>query len=137
MRPKRIYRFRGPESARHIVAAINALPHDGSWQVTIEPYQRVRSVAQNALYWAWVTIIADEVGYLDKDDVHEELAARFLPAISYLGLDGAARIRRQSTSDISVVDFADYLGKVEAFAGSDLGITLPHPDDYEWATKAA
>lgn len=134
---KRAYRIRGPESVSLALHEINALPHDGSWQVAIEPYQRVRSVAQNALYWAWITIIADEVGYLDKDDVHEELAERFLPAISYLGLDGSARTRRPSTSDLSVMDFADYLGKVEAFAGSDLGITLPHPEDYEWAMKAA
>ena len=38
----------------------------------------IRTNAQNRLYWKWIEIISDELGYEDKQEIHNILKYKFL-----------------------------------------------------------
>lgn len=91
-------------------------------QADIKKYYKVRSLDQNRLYWAWLNIIADEVGY-DSEEMHSTFKAMFLTDRSQ-----TLPIVR-STTKLNKLQFMNYLNKIERTA-SELGITLPNPDEY-------
>jgi len=103
------------------------------WSCEIKPYKKKRSLAQNNLYWMWVGIIADDLGYMEPEDIHEELAKIFLPPHFYTGLDKEQHERRMSTTALHVREFTDYLNRVEMWAATEFNIRLPHPMDYDEA----
>ena len=103
---------------------------DALWSVEIKPYKKKRSLAQNRLYWLWLGIIADELGYMMADDLHEELSEMFLPPDHYTAIDKSIKSRRMSTTKISVQEFTLYLNRIELWAGSEFNIRLPHPMDW-------
>ncbi len=104
-----------------------------------------RSIAQNSLYWQWVTLIATETGH-SKDEMHMALKRRLLlplmlehperynkaidaqDMLELLPLKWPTISELISTTDLTVHHFAMYLNEVESFAGN-MGIRLPHPED--------
>lgn len=88
-------------------------------QITIE-IKRVsknRSLAQNRLYWLWMNIIADELGY-SPDELHDSYKALFLT-------DRTMKIPLvRSTTKLTDKQFITYLELIRINAG-DLGIILP------------
>lgn len=113
------------ENCLRVIGALNL---DLPWAVVIRPYKKDRSLAQNRLYWDWLTLIGTETGY-DKDDLHEALAEKFLPPVPVRAVLGEIIHRRRSTTTLSVAEFTAYLVTIERFAASDLGIQLPRPED--------
>ena len=51
-------------------------------EVVIQPERRKRSLAQNRLYWMWLTQAARQWGYIE-DDLHLDFKRRFLLKIYY------------------------------------------------------
>ena len=45
-----------------VVETIAHAEHDGSLQVSIGPVHESRSIAQNALYWAWLSALSEDTG---------------------------------------------------------------------------
>lgn len=106
---------------------ISMLVMDKPWQVEIKPYKKNRSLAQNKLYWKWITCIGDEIGYT-SDELHAIMADKFLldEIIEY----GGKEIRKdKSTSRLTTKQFTEYLEKIDRFASAELGIVLPSPED--------
>ena len=102
------------------------------WQVIVEPYKKRRSLSQNGLYWRWVEIISNDTGN-DTDAVHDFLKNKFLvpKEIEIAGEKVLCRsTRKQDTKTMS-----EYMDKVYAFAGSELGIFLPVPEDTDPTPK--
>lgn len=109
----------------HTLAELNPAKE---WDVEIKPHSKKRSNPANALYWKWLEIIGDDMGYT-KDELHDEFASRFVGVVSKATISGKLLAVPASTSALSTKDFAEYMDKVYAFAHSQ-GITLPTPDYY-------
>lgn len=100
-------------------------------EVTIKPYRKNRSNAQNRLMWMWYGTLSDDLGY-STDELHELCKARFL-GVEERQILGESVFMARSTTKITTIEFTDYLNKIEALA-IELGITLPRPADiYEEA----
>jgi hypothetical protein len=106
---------------------IGRLP-DRLYTVTVEKTRQQRTLSENALYWLWVTCIADETG-MDKDAVHFEFKARFIGYEQVKGLFDVPIMRPISTTTLDTSQFKQYLDKIQIFASAELGIVLPSPDD--------
>jgi len=102
--------------------------------VSIEKGKHKRSNAQNRLYWSWVSIIAEEIGY-SKTQMHLILADRFLDKIEFDTKKGKKISQIPSTRDLNVMQFVDYLYEIEdMFEGSgEWNIRLPRGEDYQLA----
>lgn len=129
---KQRYVISSRDQAARVGALVGALSVAGRpWQVTIEPFVKRRTLPQNALYWQWLTIIGDAIGY-DKDEMHDVFREKFLP-VEYREVLGVMRKVLTSTSseDFTTAHMSEYMNHIERFAAQELGILLPHPED-EW-----
>jgi len=88
----------------------------------------MKSTNQLRLYYKWVQIIGDELGYF-KDDMDDLLRKKLdAPGVFYKDLGGLDCFR-YSLSNADKKQMSDYMDRVSIFAGSELGIMLPHPED--------
>jgi hypothetical protein len=104
---------------------------DLSRPYTVEIVQRKakRSIDQNRLYWMWLTCIETETGN-DRNDLHEYFKQKFIQPETVV-IFGETQTKH-TTTDKSTAQFKEYLDKIQAFAASELAITLPDPDDKHW-----
>jgi len=130
---------------------IDNCPQEPVWEVVIKPFRKDRSKSQNALYWKWLTIIAEELG-MTKEELHEQCKHRHLVPIlirddeAYAAMVQAVQdvrekgmkeqadrlssqiIRLTSTTDLNTKQMAEYMDQIKIeMAG--LGIVLPEPED--------
>lgn len=94
---------------------------DKKLTVEIKKYKKPRSLNQNNLYWEWMTIIGNELGYT-PDEIHDTMKARLL-----VDRSGKLPVIR-STTALSTAEMAEYMSHVERIA-SEFNIVLPTPDD--------
>mgnify|MGYP000519859629 FL=1 len=99
---------------------------NGRYKVTIERYTEPRTISQNALMWLWFTCIEQETG-TDKQDVHDYYCNLFLRRMAVI--NGKETVIAGSTSRLNTLQMTDFLNKVKADAATELGISLPLPDD--------
>ena len=91
-------------------------------EVRIRKWRTKRSLQQNALYWMWLQVIAQDLGY-DTEELHNSFRAMFL-------VDREKKIPLvRSTTTLNKMEFTQYLDKIEREA-SQLGIVLPQPEEY-------
>jgi len=100
------------------------------WEITIDKLRDKRTDRQRRLYWKWIGIIGDEIGY-DKDELHDALREKFLPW-SEVDIIGKRVKRLTSTGKLSVGKMSQYMCDVDRFAAQELSILLPHPEDVEY-----
>lgn len=106
---------------------ISSLTIDGTMECVIRRYKKSRTNSQNRLYWLWLSFIAGETGN-DSDVLHEFFRRKYLQS-KIVQVFGEQSSVRQSTAALKSEEFTDYLKRIESFAASEIGITLPHPDD--------
>jgi hypothetical protein len=92
--------------------------------VTVQEHKAKRSVEQNRLYWLLLNEIA-EAGWVSGRRFSAEAWHEFFK-VKFIGCEecpngGTMGI---STTTLAVSDFSDYIGKVEAYAATELGIEL-------------
>ena len=92
-----------------------------------------RSDAQNRLYFAWVDILAKEIGY-SKQEMHLVLADKFLKKIEFKTKSGKDISQIPSTRELNVDEFIDYICEIEMLSGEH-NIKLPRTDDYKIAMQ--
>ena len=104
---------------------------DLSKAFTVEVRERrpVRTIPQNRLYRLWLVCISHETGN-DVDDLHEYFKRKYLEP-KETNIFGSIEIR-YTTTDLNTLQFTTYLEYIQAFAGSELAITLPQPRDKMW-----
>jgi len=97
---------------------------DPPLEVVVRRHQDKRSRDQNALYWSWLHVIGDDLGY-SAEEVHEALKMKFLPMRPVMldRLDQTVVVT-SSTAKLPVAEFAAYMDKVSAWAVGQ-GIRLP------------
>ncbi len=129
-----------------------AIDADKPLEVLVRPYKKNRSLAQNNLLWMWLGLIANHIreeyglmfdgmeGTPTSEDLKDYFQRKFLgfktypmPGYEYL----ADRVR--GTSELNTAQFTEFLQRIDVYAGSELGLRLPHPADlfYEAMGEAA
>ncbi len=97
---------------------------------TLKKENNKRTIDQNSLYWLWLTCIEQEIGQ-DKNDLHLLFKQMFLPRKEVIiGLQ--IYHIETSTKDLNTFEFKQYLDKIQIFTASELGITLPDPEDLKF-----
>jgi hypothetical protein len=86
-----------------------------------------RTMVQNRLYHLWLSAISIETGN-DTNSLHEYFKRTFLPYTEVTAFGKTIGIL-SSTADLTTKDFDKYLKEIEAFASTELGMTLPHIND--------
>lgn len=119
---------------RNLMDALKALPKDKAIRVTIQDYEKNRSLAQNSYYWGVVlpaisAHIEEQTGQIKScDDLHEWFRDEYLPP-RVVEINGKPKIIRPSTADLKVGPFAEYLDRIIRYCSIDLGLIVPAPDD--------
>lgn len=119
--------IRSQEDKNKALNRISMLAMDKPWQVEIKPYKKNRSLAQNKLYWKWMKIIGNQLGY-ESEEIHAIMADKFLTD-RFVEYGGKQIKRDKSTSKLNTKEFTDYLQRIDRFVAQELGIVLPVPDD--------
>ena len=122
--------IKSQEDKNKALNRISMLAIDKPWQMELKPYKKNRSVAQNKLYWKWITCVGDEIGY-ESDELHAIMADKFLPneIVEY----GGKEIKKdKSTSRLNTKEFTIYLEQIDRWAVTEMGIVLPGPSDLIW-----
>lgn len=104
----------------------------GEYEIFVCDKKFTRSHNQNAYYWAVVIpIIANELGYLDKQECHEVLCFQFIPKI--ITVDNKQYKIPGRSSELTTKEFSDYIDSCKALAHS-MGVYIPDageiPNDY-------
>lgn len=118
------------EPARQrVLSHIANLNIERPWDITIGRHVKKRSLSQNALMWAWINRVVEEVSDytgMDADKVHEHFKAKFLT--SEMIEMGGETTEYRSTKNLSTAEMADYMNRIYAFCTTELGLLLPVPE---------
>lgn len=112
-----------------VIAQINRLDLSKNYSIDINQKKKVRTLSQNRLERLWLTCISFETG-TDTNVLHDIFKKKFLEPeiVEQYGV----KIERYTTTNLNTIQFKYYLDKIQEFANSELGITLPNPDDRYW-----
>ena len=99
---------------------------NGTYTITLKKVSEKRSVSQNDLLWMWMKCIENETG-VNKDDVYMYYCKKFLMKTISIG----QRMERiySTSSKLTVAEMTMFLNQIQADAQTELGITLPLPQD--------
>lgn len=99
---------------------------NGRYVISIKRASERRTIAQNDLMWSWFSCIEEETGTA-KNDVYMYYCKKFLCKVVSVG----KRMEKiyQTSSMLNTAQMADFLKKIQADAATELGITLPIPED--------
>ena len=95
-------------------------------ELSIGTIIRHRSNNQNRYYWAVVLrLIGDYTGY-HPEEAHDAMRLMFL-------LDREKKIPTlRSTTDLTTVEFEEYLARIRQFAAADLSVFIPLPNEVDF-----
>lgn len=89
-----------------------------------------RTLDQNNLFHLWVSVIADDLGYTDKDACKRDVKRTILGQKEDVNrLTGEVIQVDYRTSEMTVSELASFMDKMKAWAQTDLGIYLPYWKD--------
>ncbi len=98
--------------------------HEGTIVViSINEAKDVRTNQQNKLWWAWMQIIGDTIGY-SKNETHDIMKYKFL--LREEVIEGESRQYIKSTTTLSKEDFNKIAQDVFFWANDTLNIKLPN-----------
>lgn len=104
---------------------------NGRYVMTIKSVSEKRSLPQNDLMWLWLTCIERETG-TPKEDVYAYYCTKFLSRSVVMG--GVTHWIADSSSKLTKERMTEFLNKIQADAATELGITLPSPEDMFFET---
>lgn len=86
-----------------------------------------RTLDQNALFHLWVSVIADELGYTDKEACKRDVKRSILGMKEDMNrITGEVIQVDYRTSEMTVSELSSFMDKMKAWAHTDLGIYLPY-----------
>lgn len=98
-----------------------------SIELTIRKKKKYRSIQQNRVWWMYMNILSDELGY-DKDTMHEICKMKFLKSEAVNEKTEEVYQYVKSTSALSTTEFQDLFQSLYAWASETFGIVLPEPN---------
>jgi hypothetical protein len=99
---------------------------NGRYVMTIKSVSEKRSLPQNDLMWLWMTCIERETG-TPKEDVYNYYCRRFLSRP--VTINERTEWVYETSSKLTVERMTEFLNLIQADAATELGITLPTPED--------
>lgn len=117
-----LFILRNDAVKQNLIKVVAGMVPSGVKEVIIRDHKTKRSLQQNAYYWTVVEILAEYSGY-DKEDMHRDLAIRFLGPEEF-SVSGVKYHGAKSTTKLNTKEFSDYLDKVIATAQS-LELQIP------------
>jgi hypothetical protein len=99
---------------------------NGKYTITIKRANEKRSIPQNDLMWMWLTCIERETG-TPKDDVYMYYCKKFLMKTIQVG--NKMELIYNTSSKLNMEQMTEFLNKIQVDAATELGITLPKPED--------
>lgn len=125
-----IYDLSSPLDQRRICARVRFLIGKRRTVELTEMTCKRRTNPQNALFHFWVSVIADDLGYTDKEACKRDVKRTILGMKDDVNrLTGEVIQVDYRTSDMTVPELASFMDKMKAWAQSDLGIYLPYYGD--------
>jgi hypothetical protein len=114
---------------QNVINKLSSLNMDRPWWVEVTRCKNTRSIAQNKLFWMWLKIWGDDLGY-SKDEMYDVVVSRLWPLhdeerLSYNGQEVA---RQRRTSQLTTKDFTALLDNIDREA-ANTGTVLPKPED--------
>jgi hypothetical protein len=92
--------------------------------IEIREAKDIRTNAQNRLWWKWIEIIAEELGYADKHEIHDILKYKFL--LKEEMIDGEIHQGLKSTTTLTKREFNKLTQDVYFWANDTFNIKLPN-----------
>ena len=112
---------------QRVERAIKELEPNKKYNIYILEKGRKRTLSQNAYMWAVpVQIISDYTGY-EKEAVHEYLIDRFAP-LKFVEAFGKIIETKKRTSDMTTVEFMNYIEKIRMFSLETGSGEIPLPN---------
>lgn len=87
-----------------------------------------RTSAQNSFYWAMVVPIFSEWSGYEKDEAHDVLKQKFLPATERPLPTGELVATPPSTTRLTVAEFSEYVDRVCRWLAEN-GVYVPQPGE--------
>ncbi|HMU69193.1 MAG TPA: hypothetical protein PKC38_04260 [Chitinophagales bacterium] len=99
-----------------------------SIEITVRRKKKHRSVQQNRYYWLVVTMLSDYTGFT-KDEMHAILRSKFLRAEKVNEDTGVVYEYVKSTTELTTVEYEEYLDDVRRFAAQEFNMNVPMPNE--------
>lgn len=99
-----------------------------SIEIIIHKKKKHRSVAQNRYYWLVCTMISEHTGF-SKEETHAILKSKFLKVEKVNEDTGAIYEYIKSTTELSTVEYEEYLESVRQFAAEEFDMNVPLPNE--------
>lgn len=100
---------------------------NGDYTIILKRKNTKRSLSQNDLMWLWFTCIQDETG-TPKEYVYKHYCKKFL-MINMLVFNHQVEFFYKTSSELTKEEMTEFLNNIQADAATELGITLPNPED--------
>ena len=92
--------------------------------IEVREAKDIRTNAQNRLWWKWIEIISDELGYEDKQEIHNILKYKLL--LKEEMIDGEIHQGLKSTTTLTKEEFSKLTQDVFYWANDTFNINLPN-----------
>lgn len=99
---------------------------NGEYVLTITKRRERRTLSQNALLWMWLRCIAEDTGNT-TDDLYDVFCSKFLR--KRVEVNGDVVECCKTSSQLNTAEMTTFLDNIQVYAASELGITLPNPED--------
>ena len=99
---------------------------NGSYNLILKRVNEKRTINQNDLMWMWFRCIENDTG-TDKNDIYMYYCKKFLCKIIRVG-EKVEKVY-ETSSMLDTAQMSEFMKKIQADAASELGITLPIPED--------
>lgn len=135
-------KHRSPRALEHAQIVLSKLDPEQAWKITAEPVKSQRSHSQNAYLWAVpYRLISEATGY-EVAEVHEYMLGRFFgwrdkkvpkkprnpEGVESVPVRTTTTDEHGKRSVLSVEVFSDYVGFIQRFGATKLGLVIPDPD---------
>ena len=92
-------------------------------EIRIKVRANNRTTEQNSLYWKWINIMSEEIGFT-KEEMHELIKYKFLKRTS-INNNGVEEVKLKSTTSLTVKEFTKLMDDVLYWSNNTLNINLP------------
>ena len=99
---------------------------NGSYNLILKRVNEKRTINQNDLMWMWCRCIENDTG-MDKNDIYMYYCKKFLCKVIRVG-EKVEKVY-ETSSMLNTAQMSEFMTKIQADAASELGITLPIPED--------
>ena len=90
--------------------------------------KKKRSKKQNNYYWTVLQLIADELGYMEPNKLHEVFKYQFLKSEYVNEETGEVFSYLESTTNLSRKEMNEYIEKISIYVADQFHIIVPEPN---------